>query len=266
MKIERMKYTKEQIEEFGDYYLNNHTLKETSEHFNINYHTLKQYLLKFGYRTPSKKLSNQRVKKNSYFDKIDTPEKAYFLGYLFADGYISKTTYGTSIGIGLQLQDKYIIETLCEQMQIPKKIGIYKNSAKLQYTDQHTYNNLVSLGICEDKSHKDFHLPNIPDELMNSFILGYFDGDGCITIKSTGYSVVSICCNSKVFLEDVKKWLDDNKIQTRPITIEKGSRKNNLYILYLSGRENQIRFFDLMYKDSSIYLTRKHDKFMQIPR
>ena len=205
MKIERMKYTKEQIEEFGNYYLNNHTLKETSEHFNINYHTLKQYLLKFGYRTPSKKLSNQRVKKNSYFDKIDTPEKAYFLGYLFADGYISKTTYGTSIGIGLQLQDKYIIEALCEQMQIPKNIGIYKNSAKLQYTDQHTYNNLISFGICEDKSHKDFHLPNIHDELMNSFILGYFDGDGCITIKSTGYSVVSMCCNSKVFLEDVKK-------------------------------------------------------------
>ena len=46
--------------------------------------------------------------------------------------------------------------------------SIYKNSAKLQYTDQHTYNNLIKLGIKEDKSHNDFTLPDIPNNLMNS--------------------------------------------------------------------------------------------------
>ena len=90
-------------------------------------------------------------------------------------------------------------------MQIPNNVGIYKNSAKLQYTDRHTYDNLIKYGVLEDKSHKDFHMPNIPNEYINSFILGYFDGDGCITIKSTGYSVVSICCNSKIFLEEIKQ-------------------------------------------------------------
>lgn len=266
MQINRLKYSIEEIEQFGKYYQEGHSIKDTAEKFGINYHTLKQYLIKFNYRTPSKKLHNQRVPENHYFDEINTPEKAYFLGYWYSDGYISKTIYGTSVGIGLQLQDKYIIDKLCEEMKISNSIGIYKNSAKLQYTDQHTYDNLVRLGVQEDKSHKDFKLPNIPDELMNSFILGYFDGDGCITIKSTGYSVVSICCNSKVFLEEVKEWLDNKNIQTRPINIERGSRKNDLYILYLSGRENQLRFFDLIYKDCSIYLNRKHDKFMQIPR
>ena len=58
-------------------------IKETSEKFNVNYHTLKQNLIRFGYRNPKKKLDHQRVEKICYFDSIDTPEKAYILGFLF---------------------------------------------------------------------------------------------------------------------------------------------------------------------------------------
>lgn len=127
------------------------------------------------------------------------------------------------------------------------------------------YNKLVELGIQEDKSHQNYTLPNIDENLLNSFILGYFDGDGCITIKSTGYSVTSICCNSKIFLESVKECLNKNGIETRDISIEKRS-KNSLYILYISKRSEQLKFMDYIYKDSSIFLKRKHDKFLQIPR
>ena len=84
--------------------------QETAEKFGVNYHTLKQNLIRFGYRTPKKKLENQRVKEILYFDKIDTPEKAYLLGFLFSAGYIAKTAYGAAIGLALQLQDKYILE------------------------------------------------------------------------------------------------------------------------------------------------------------
>lgn len=110
MKVNQLKYSEKQIKEFGEYYKSGHSLKETAKKFDVNYHTLKQNLIRFGYRTPNKKLENQRVKKILYFDNIDTPEKAYLLGFLFSDGYIAKTTYGVSIGLALQLQDKYILE------------------------------------------------------------------------------------------------------------------------------------------------------------
>ena len=190
MKVNQQKYTIDQIKEFGQYYLEGHSLKDTAEHFSVNYATLKQYLIKYNYRKPIKQLDYQRVSESHYFDVIDTHEKAYFLGYWYADGYIGTTTYGVSMGIGLQLQDIYILEKLRKEMNISNKIGIYKNSARLNITDRHTYQNLQKLGIKENKSHLDFGLPNIPEEFINSFILGYFDGDGCITIKSTGYSVV----------------------------------------------------------------------------
>ena len=264
MKTNQLKYTEQEIKNFGEYYKLGHSLKETSEHFNVNYHTLKQNLIRFGYRTPMKKLNNQRVTKITYFDTIDTHEKAYFLGLLFADGYISKTPYGVNIGIALQLQDKYILEYLKKELNVSNKISDYKSSSKFSITCQHMYNKLINLGMKENKSHLDYKIPCIDKKFVNSFILGYFDGDGCITIKTTGYSVVSICCNSKVFLEDVQQYLESMDIVTRPITTEKRTN-NNLFVLYLSKRENQLKFMNLIYKNSNIFLQRKYHKFLQIP-
>lgn len=264
MKINQMKYSEKEIKNFGEYYKEGHSLKETSEHFNVNYHTLKQLLLRFGYRETTKKLNNQRVEKITYFDNIDTHEKAYFLGLLYSDGYISKTPYGVNIGIALKLEDKYILEYLKKEFNVNNKISVYKNSAKFSVTCQHLYNTLSSYGIKEDKSHSDYIIPSIKDEFVNSFILGFFDGDGCITIKSTGYSVVSICCNSKIFLENLEKYLNNHGIITRPISTEKREH-NDLFVLYLSKRENQIKFKDFIYKNSKIFLQRKFKKFLQIP-
>lgn len=264
MKINQLKYTEQEIKNFSEYYKLGRSLKEISEHFNVNYHTLKQNLIRFGYRTPMKKLNNQRVTKITYFDTIDTHEKTYFLGLLFADGYISKTPYGVNIGIALQLQDKYILEYLKKELNVSNKISDYKNSSKFSITCQHTYNKLINLGIKENKSHLDYKIPHIDKKFVNSFILRYFDGDGCITIKTTGYSVVSICCNSKVFLEDVQQYLESMDIVTRPIAIEKRTN-NNLFVLYLSKRENQLKFMNLIYKNSNIFLQRKYHKFLQIP-
>lgn len=97
---------------------------------------------------------------------------------------------------------------------------------------------------------------------MNSFIRGYFDGDGCITIKNSKAIVVSICCNSKLFLESLQEKLQNNNIFSR-ILIEK-RKYNDLYVLYLKGRENQLNFKNYIY-NNCMCLKRKYDKFMKIP-
>lgn len=264
MKINQLKYTEKEIKQFGEYYQQGHSLKETSEKFNVNYHTLKQNLIRFGYRTPSKKLQKQRVTPINYFSKIDSHEKAYFLGLFFSDGYISSTPYGKNLGIGLQKQDRYVLEFLKNEWNVNNKISDYKNSSKLQVTCEQLYKDLLNLGIQENKSHTDYTIPNIEDKFINSFILGYFDGDGCITIKSSGYSVVSICCNSKVFLKSLKNKLLQFDIVTREIITEKRPN-NDLYVLYLSKRENQLKFKNFLYGNSKIFLKRKYNKFLQIP-
>lgn len=121
-----------------------------------------------------------------------------------ADGYICSSAYSKIVGIALQSCDSYILNSLKDEIQLQTSIYQYKNSNKLVLRGSiHIYNTLQKYGISENKSHQDYSIPNISDEFFNSFVRGYFDGDGCISLKSTGYSVTSICCNSKIFLDSL---------------------------------------------------------------
>lgn len=244
-----------------------HTLWETSKYFGLNYKTMINGLIRFNLYTPTRK---HKTTKNScdipnYFEKIDSHEKAYFLGYLMSDGYICSTTYNKQIGIGVNTKDEYILSYYRDIIGKNLKIRRYKNSSKLVFTSTKMYNDLVNLNFTECKSTKDYNFPNISEEFESSFICGYFDGDGCITIKSTGYSVCSICCNSESFLKDLQDILTKHNIHTRQIRKEKIKEKNPIYVLYLSKRENQLKFKDFIYSKSPIYLKRKYNKFMKIP-
>ena len=270
MKIERQKYTMKQLLEFAEYLNNGHSLAKTAEKFDVNYDTLKANLTRHGLRKPIRKVVNPTERINSldinYFKCIDTHEKAYFLGLIFSDGNICSGNYESSkiTSITLKMEDKYILEYFKKELQVDTKIGEYKNSAKLSITNSGLYNDLINLGVKEDKSNLDMILPEIPLEFMNSFILGHFDGDGCITIKANNAIVVSICCNSEIYLESMQKFLTSVGIETS-IRCEQGKRLNPLYILYFKGRKNQLKLKDLIYSDSKIYLIRKYDKFMKIP-
>ena len=240
MQIKRQKYSYELLQECSNY-LNTHSLKETAIHYNLSYKTMINGLIRFGFYTPTRKhkITKNNCYNQNFFSKIDSHDKAYFLGFLMADGYICTTPYNKQIGIGIQTKDKYILEYY--KNLIGKKLNIkqYKNSSKLTITSTIMYSDLTKLGFIENKSHNDYHFPDIPDEFKSSFICGYFDGDGCITIK------YNILC--------------------RPICKEIKNRKNSIYVLYLSGRSNQLKFKDFIYKSVNVYLVRKYDKFMKIP-
>jgi hypothetical protein len=260
MKENRWKHSIEELQEFAKYLNDGHSLTETATHFGVNYGTLKNALTRAGLRERSRSVSVSTSKdtalNSSYFENIDTHQKAYILGFLFADGYISKKVDKlNTLGIALQLQDQYIVEEIKKELNSNRKINIYKNSAKLQITNDKIVADLVNLGICEDKSHQDLKLPDIPAEFMNSFILGYFDGDGCATLKSDGYLTVSICCFSHSFLEEMQQFLKSNGIESR---VKK--ERTNLSVLYISKNEGRVKFYDFIYKDCPVFLKRKHDK------
>ena len=77
-------------------------------------------LNRHGLRIPTRHTPPHRKNPSmiKYFDQIDNHEKAYFLGLLYADGYICKSNYTYQMGIALQLQDKYIIEELYKELNL----------------------------------------------------------------------------------------------------------------------------------------------------
>lgn len=262
MKIERQKYSMEEVYNWDNYIKQGHSVTESSKYFNVPYKSMLNLLNRHGLRIPTRHTPPHRKNPSmiKYFDQIDSHEKAYFLGLLYADGYICKSNYTYQMGIALQLQDKYIIEELYKELNLKTKLNIYKNSVKLVISDNYLCKSLNSLGIQEDKSHKEFGLPLIKKKFMRSFLLGYFDGDGWICISKM-YPEIGICCNSKQFLSEVQTYLNDCNIKT---TLRSEPKKNNpLYILNVISSESKKRFAQLIYKKSPVCLLRKYNKFIE---
>ena len=92
-----------------------HTLIEIAEILNVSISTIKRYKKKYGLEI-NKEISRQRnsIKHSiynydlTYFEKIDNMNKAYLLGFICADGYL--TTGRNEFGITVSEKDKNIIE------------------------------------------------------------------------------------------------------------------------------------------------------------
>lgn len=209
-----------------------------------------------------------------YFDIIDTPAKAYWLGFLYADGCVG--SYGShmyTIEVGLQKRDKKHLEKLKNALNSKHRINqksanlIYKNGeyiehpvVRISFSDRYIYNALVKYG-CEPNKTFIIKFPtNIPFELMSHFLRGHFDGDGCIcdTDKTHQMSIVSA---SYDFIEGYKKFFKDN-YNFIFCENKKQTKNGYLYMLSVGSKKNIIWLCNYLYANSSelIRLDRKYEK------
>lgn len=128
---------------------------------------------------PRKYLFNER-----FFSEIDTPRKAYWLGFLYADGCLRENN---TLSLGLKHSDKYVIEELCSDLGYDGKIR-YVNSKNgfnvVEITSKAMAEDLRRWGLEPVKTFRT-QPPSIPD-FLSHFIRGLFDGDGCVMCKKYG--------------------------------------------------------------------------------
>ena len=122
----------------------------------------------------------------NYFEKIDSPEKAYCLGFWYADGYV-ETSPNHVISIAQIDLQKDILEKIAHEFGSDKPIYERKHEKGrifyvLQFNGEKLTSDLIKLGCTTNKS-LTLQFPTykiVPIEFMSHFIRGYFDGDGCI--------------------------------------------------------------------------------------
>lgn len=211
-----------------------------------------------------------------YFDNVDTEEKAYWLGFLTADGWInqSKKTNSGVTGIELQYGDiehlKKFNKSIDGNYQITDRwrpCSIAKDKEKkhhmccIRIFSLTMYNALKNLGFSNDKSY-DFHIPNLPQNLIRHYIRGYFDGDGCLcfTNKSFGVSFITASYN---LCEDLLNILNTISIKTSTSVFvnESGTTMHRPEIYRINDK---IKFLDWIYQDCNIYLDRKYKKYLKV--
>ena len=215
----------------------------------------------------------------SYFEKIDSEEKAYFLGFLYADGY-NNNKKGRVV-LALKSDDVEILEAFRKSLDsnIPIHIRSYKRndgykeiktSCYFELNSRKISNDLVKLGCVQNKTNK-IRVPEFLEKhLIRHFIRGYFDGDGCIYLhkfalkngNTSDYYSTTIMGNYE-FIYNLRDVIESEICKKYFISKRSGKNKKAV-TLRISGNTASKFFLNYLYKDSTIFLKRKNDLYRSL--
>jgi len=216
---------------------------------------------------PNKNLTGQYKKDNFYFDKIDTPNKAYILGFTLADGCIYLD--GT-LRYELHKKDVEILEFIKSEispnspLKPVNRIREFKgykwesNTIRLTVKCKRFYYDLDHLGISVNKTYKKQSLPNIPWRLMPHFLRGYFDGDGSVWLHEGRVPYVNFTGEHNLLVElgDYLEYIKVTSKMYMPATVK--NQSNSCLTIY---KKSDVRnFYNYIYIDG-FCLSRKKEKF-----
>ena len=253
-----MDYEKIYLEE---HVKNGLTYSQIREKYNIprgswDYHVRKT----LGYKNDKRKFRAN----DDFFDVIDSEIKAYLLGFLYADGYISSDG---RIGVLLNEKDVEIINLIHDFIAPNSQIKHinYQNfkrdpQVKIRFKSEQIYKRLQYFGFTTDKTHTNCEiLSKIPEEYKRHFIRGYCDGDGSVRFQknyskdgSTYWASTSItfCNGVPKILEEIRDYFGFD------VNIKE---YKNYYILPYYKKEFIKPICKILYTNCTFFLKRKHE-------
>ena len=237
------------------------SIRELSTKYSIPRQAFQGWLLARGYN-----IVNRRASKSfniNYFDSIDTEEKAYWLGFLFADGALSQNKKSYNIELSLKIGDSDHVKKFAKAINKDKVLDkTYRTRCILG--SKHMFNTLTNYG-CTIRKSLTLKFPNInifkDKSLLRHFIRGYFDGDGCISYGNREHTtILATILGTESFL---------NRIQTIYNTKHKyrdANKDQNITKQLCFAGKSAFKFLSWLYKDSTIYLERKFNRYKECCR
>lgn len=266
--------SEKEISEIIDMYKNNISLREIEKRTHHGRNAVAKMLERLGVKTVQGNHYRKYFFDFNFFESIDNELKAYWLGFLYADGCILSKNPNNSNGYGeqdfqlvLAKEDEEILEKYKEDLHstYPLRYDYSKNNKNkkhqiqviCRYRSQKTVDDLKKLGCVENKS-LILKFPTeeqVPKHLIRHFIRGYFDGDGSISCYNNDYNISFV--GTENFIKELSSFF-------RGGSIIKDKRKENSWYFSLGGNLQVIEAYHFMYDNSNRYLKRKYDKFQPL--
>lgn len=231
-----------------------------SKIFDINPDTLGNLCKKYGIAKDNRRKFELD---ENYFSIVDTPEKAYWLGFLAADGSISEDR--GRIDVTLQPDDESHLTKFLKAVGSTKEIKTcYTNGGYpgryVHLNSRKMVNDLLKLGLHQNKS-LDLLPPTdeqVPNNLVKYWILGYFDGDGGITFNETTGRYKSYFTGTYEVLEFINNYFGyDNTIRQ-----EHNCLNNTYKVEYTEGKTDTMLSSLYDTYSESFSLDRKRTRFI----
>ena len=254
-------FTQEDAKNMYQMYNDGMSMYNIADKFNTCRHTVGRTLKRYGFKVDRLKYHCN----DNYFDLVDTEEKAYILGLLWADG-CNDTKLG-KIQLQLQESDIQILEIINKLIDNDRPLYFtalndknpnWQNTYTLVLKSYHMSEVLERYGMVPRKSLV-LQFPDFLDSsLYKPFIRGYFDGDGSIsynvTTKTLDFSIVG----TNMFLCYVQKICNNLGIKTYL------RKDKKIYTLGITNKPDRIKFLNWIYDNASIKLERKYLKYQQV--
>src|ERR1035437_3579820 len=256
-------YDKEEVEQIIEEYNKGFCITAISKMFNRNRKYVTKYLKLNGIDI---RIRKYKLNEN-LFEKIDSEEKAYWLGFIVADGNImchgkrDRNPYSYRLTIALQLGDIEHLEKFKKFLETDNRIFKYKSDGhdmcSIRINCKKMANDFIKLGVMENKCFK--VKPMLQgDTNERHYYRGLIDGDGCI-YRSNNQGGISLTGNQFIlpgFVDFFKR---------SGITVENQIyKKAKSYTVDFGGNRRFIETASILYDDSNIYLDRKKKLFEKI--
>ena len=217
-----------------------------------------------------------------YFDEIDTAEKAYWLGFMYTDGFIqAKRKYSTiKVGITITASDIHHLEKFKEAVEFTGPIHTYtpekkeysfsgtKPYCRILISSEGLAQGLINHGCITQKSDKLVYPGHdiVPEEFERDFVRGCIDGDGSIIFYSPereglrapkGLSYTG----TKSMCQGILHFLGKDEI-----TLHQRYKDRDVdnYQFNIGGNYQVLRMLNLLYKDATVYLDRKYERYLKV--
>ena len=244
------------------------TYKQLSQHLNRTKTAIDLKINRLGLK------KEKYTYNHDYFESIDTSNKAYWLGFIYADGGVSvnEETNSCELSIKLQADDCEHLRKFNKELDGNVDVtfstrecnlnGKTYRCCQIRFYSSKLVSDLKKYGVIPNKT-LSIRFPDIDEKYYSDFIRGYFDGDGCVyeNKKKKGQASIAanFACGTTDFLEDLRKVLYNNGIYSY-ITIWRDKCPK----LIIGGMKNTHNFLYYIYKNKKTYLNRKWEKIIDL--
>lgn len=198
-----------------------------------------------------------------FFDIIDTEEKAYWLGFIYADGYLAKPS---TIGIELKSTDKNHLEKFKQSLHSEHDVKIYtkkstfgaQENCRFSFASQHMFGILLNYFQHVNKTYEGC-IPILQNEQLQwHLIRGFFDGDGSLTGKPKDDEHVFRPSVSFIGTQETLTFIQNFSGFDWSWSQRNPDKLVNDYQINIGRVNDCLSFLNNMYKDATIYLDRKY--------
>ncbi len=206
-----------------------------------------------------------------FFETIDTEEKAYWFGFIYADGCIHNNSQLT---VEISKKDEDMLDIFKESIKSNIGVKYRSRTNKSGSVTEMCSVTLSSRKLCSDLSKKGCVQNKTYDgkikiefsdlNLKSAFLRGYIDGDGYISkLEHKTHIIKIVVKNHNVANYLFKSIMELTNFSVIPLFKYEYDSIGGAYRISIQNKKDFFTFLDLIYENSHIHMNRKYERYLE---